>query len=528
MEIAENFKFNSWKENPGELIQDFANALNKSSAKCGFENHLQNALRNQFVFGLESKRIQSRLLETNNLTFTTALSTALTMELCEKETGKLRSAKSDSVNYLHSDKNNYKKGGKSKVNNHNKNNNNYKLSDNATGDKAQIQCYRYGKFNHKANVCKLPKSVTCNSCNMKGHLISVSMKKNKTINQVEEAGCFLRVADIGVVDTEQQLHRRKIMKKLLVNGKPIDFEIDSGATVMLMWSGQAEQHFGNYEVHRSELQLVTFCSTRIKVSGFIKVLVSYENMSFDLNLYLTDVNRVPLCGREWICEFIKAKGTNGLFESILSIDTQNDANFDNDSFVKNTLQKYSNVTKDDLSKIRGMEATLTLKFDAKPVFLKARSVPFRLINLIDKELDSLEKEGVLEHVDTSLFGTSIVPILKRDGSIRICRDYSVTVNPQLIVNEFPLPTTDELFSDLAGCKYYAKIDCSKAYLQLPVDDESAKILTINTHRGLYKVLHLMFGIAAAPAIWQARMDFLFGKIEGVRAFQDDIRIAAST
>lgn len=66
--------------------------------------------------------------------------------------------------------------------------------------------------------------------------------------------------------------------------------------------------------------------------------------------------------------------------------------------------------REDLSKIKGMEATLTLKSDAKPVFLKARTVPFRLINLIYKELDSLEKEGVLKHVDTSLFATPIVPI----------------------------------------------------------------------------------------------------------------------
>lgn len=231
---------------------------------------INNALRNQFVYGIESKRKQGRLLETETLTFDLAFKTALTIDLCEKETSKLRNAKNKSVNYLHSDKKNYKKGGKNNIN-INKNNN-FKNSDNADSDKSKIRCYRCGKFDHKANTCKLPKSITSNSCNLKGHLASVCMKKNKQLNQV--AGSFLRVSDISVVDVEQRNNRGKLMKELSVDGKPINFEIDSGAAVTLMWSGLAKQYFAEYEVHRSDLQLVTFCSTKIKVLGFIKVFAS--------------------------------------------------------------------------------------------------------------------------------------------------------------------------------------------------------------------------------------------------------------
>ena len=141
-----------------------------------------------------------------------------------------------------------------------------------------------------------------------------------------------------------------------------------------------------------------------------------------------------------------------------------------------------------------------MKADAKPVFMKARRLPFHLIPLVDKQLDFLEKEGVIEKIETSLHATPIVTILKKNGSVRICGDYSVTVNPQLIINECPLPTTDELFYELSGCIYFAKIDCTQAYLQLPVDKKSADLLTIHTHRGLYRVWRLMYGVAAAPAI----------------------------
>lgn len=79
---------------------------------------------------------------------------------------------------------------------------------------------------------------------------------------------------------------------------------------------------------------------------------------------------------------------------------------------------------------------------------------------------------------------------------------------------------------MAGCSFFAKIHLRLAYLQLEVDDFSADILTINTHRGLFKCRRLMYRVAAAPAIWQQNMANLLHGIPGVKAFLDDIRIAA--
>ncbi|XP_014211742.1 uncharacterized protein LOC106641744 [Copidosoma floridanum] len=81
LEIAENFKFNSRKQQPGEDIQSFADALNKLSITCNFGIFKNTALRNQLVYGLANRRIQGRLLETKDLTYTRAMQTALVMEL---------------------------------------------------------------------------------------------------------------------------------------------------------------------------------------------------------------------------------------------------------------------------------------------------------------------------------------------------------------------------------------------------------------------------------------------------------------
>ncbi|XP_036148803.1 uncharacterized protein LOC118647642 [Monomorium pharaonis] len=65
-------------------------ALQKLSLHCKFGEYLQTELRNQFVFGLRNQRIQSRLLETANLTRESALKTACGMELAEKGVSKLK------------------------------------------------------------------------------------------------------------------------------------------------------------------------------------------------------------------------------------------------------------------------------------------------------------------------------------------------------------------------------------------------------------------------------------------------------
>ena len=59
----------------------------------------------------------------------------------------------------------------------------------------------------------------------------------------------------------------------------------------------------------------------------------------------------------------------------------------------------------------------------RPRLLEARPVAYPLGEQIETELGRLVKEGTIEPVEFSEWATPIVPIVKEDGTIRICGDY---------------------------------------------------------------------------------------------------------
>ena len=76
---------------------------------------------------------------------------------------------------------------------------------------------------------------------------------------------------------------------------------------------------------------------------------------------------------------------------------------------------------------------------AQPSFHKPRAVPYALKAKTEKELDRLIQQGVIEPIEFSEWAAPIVPVLKKDGSIRICGDYKVTIDQASQVDSYPLP-----------------------------------------------------------------------------------------
>ena len=82
---------------------------------------------------------------------------------------------------------------------------------------------------------------------------------------------------------------------------------------------------------------------------------------------------------------------------------------------------------------------------------------------VNGELDSMVKRGILSSIEWSDWAAPIAPIQKSDGSVRICGDFKVIVNPHLNVNSYPLPTIDSILATMAGSPLsFASRSLSKA------------------------------------------------------------------
>ena len=191
--------------------------------------------------------------------------------------------------------------------------------------------------------------------------------------------------------------------------------------------------------------------------------------------------------------------------------------------------RYPSVFQKGLGMLKGFKAKIYVDPNAVPRFHPARSVPFALRAKVEQELKRLQEEGTLEPVDISEWSAPIVAVLKSDkNSVRICGDFSVTINPVSKLDRYPIPKVDDLFSRLSGGKYFTKLDLSHAYQQVPLEEESKKYVVVNTRRGLFRYTRLPFGISSAPGIFQRVIESLLQGIESVVVYLDDILITGAT
>lgn len=516
LEIAENYRFHQRKQEEGEKIQQFVAALHKLSINCNFGQYLQTALRNQLVFGLSSKRAQSRLLETKDLTFEKAVEMARAMELSEKDVDQFQTGPASVAAINQKVTQPSKKNGqpvlKKKTTGKSNTYTNRRRSENhspfANGSDSNIVCFRCGG-KHLATSCTLDRNISCRNCGIKGHLQKVCKRKNKVA--ANELG------EILLTQTKQTRYREKFYTTVTLEGKQVQFEIDSGAAVTIVSKQFAKSCCSGLRMERSDLQLITYCKTSIPVIGFVRVRVQYNNITKTLNMYITNIDREPLMGREWIRQF------NVQLAETLDIESVNIS-----QEIKNMLQDYTKSLDSSYTKIKKIQARLAIRDDTRPIFCRARKVPFKLMPLVEKEIEKLVDRGILIKTNTSAWATPVVPVLKKDGTVRLCGDFSMTLNKHLLVDEHPLPTIDELFYTVAGGDKFSKIDLKQAYLQMEVHPEDQEMLTLNTHRGLYKCTRLLYGIASAPAIWQREIENILKDIPGVAVFLDDIKISGPT
>ena len=196
--------------------------------------------------------------------------------------------------------------------------------------------------------------------------------------------------------------------------------------------------------------------------------------------------------------------------------------------LNTALEKYKSIYDDRIGSIRGYKAKIHAKPDVVPVFKKARTIPFALQDAVDSELGKLEQAGIIKSIPFSEWASPIVIVPKPDGSVRICGDFKQTVNPNIEAEGYPTPSNEEIFTKLQGGKTFSKIDLRQAYLQLELDDDSKKMMMLNTNKGLMECQRMTDGMKPASGIFQRMMDNEFKGSPMTAVRTDDVIISGRT
>lgn len=152
IEIAERHTFYHRKQQPGESLREFLAELRKLSRHCNFscgEGHLNQSLRDSFVFGMTNATIQQRLLSERKLTLERAVSLGEMLEAAATKATLLRNdmqAKAvGSVNLV-------------------------------KGSSRRDKCSRCNSTEHMQQDCPL-RNRKCHSCGKNGHIQSACRSK---------------------------------------------------------------------------------------------------------------------------------------------------------------------------------------------------------------------------------------------------------------------------------------------------------------------------------------------------------------
>lgn len=287
-----------------------------------------------------------------------------------------------------------------------------------------------------------------------------------------------------------------------------DFEIDSGSHVSTLRHMDAI-NIGAV-ISPSNKRLVGYSGDVINIVGQSTLQVSYNNRSFQHKFFIVNSNSVNLLGRD-LCKILNI--------SILVSDNDRI-----NSVSADMLNKFKDYFSPDFKSSVKQTVHLNVLPNSSPKFCKARSVPVRMKGAVKTELQRLVDLGILTRVFESTWASPTVNVYKSDGSIRICGDFSVSVNQYLDPVQTPLPTIDEVIANIGNARVFSKIDLANAFLQLPLDESSKQFTTINTSDGLFKYNFLPFGLKASPGIFQSFMTKLLSGVNNIVVYQDDLLI----
>ena len=165
---------------------------------------------------------------------------------------------------------------------------------------------------------------------------------------------------------------------------------------------------------------------------------------------------------------------------------------------------------------------------APPIRIPPRRVPMTMKSAVDEEVQRL--------IDTNLVVKSkspwafpLVPIKKKDGSIRICVDYR-KLNEVTLHDSYPLPKVQECLDALQCAKWFSTIDATSGFFQVQNHPDDMDKTAFVCDKGLFAFRVLPMGLRNSPATYQRLMVHIMSLLlyETCLVYLDDCIVYSQT
>ena len=184
---------------------------------------------------------------------------------------------------------------------------------------------------------------------------------------------------------------------------------------------------------------------------------------------------------------------------------------------------------DEIGTCPYFEVKLKLRYD-KPFFVRPYNICEDQKPIIQKEMDRLEKLGIIRKGLTGYSSPVLLVKHKQQNLYRVVTDFRV-LNERLVRVNHAFPIVRDCLEAIGASKYevMSVLDLRDAYHTLPLAYESQKYCGLTPYYGspTYVYLQMGMGMSCSPALWQQFVHIIWEQLpnkERYKIIMDDILI----